>query len=236
MKPFNTLLLAIVGVMVLPAEAAEVKSVSIGNTNVFYQYETTESDVAILTLNALVSETNNSLRGLKNTDRQRLGKLGQLIYQCKLMLYKPAEGSDAVDTEGPMLISKNYSLYSGVNQRLAPDERMGIRIEALRDVDEASLFSTSLGGSEPLAARWDVPAVAGAVELRQFDVNLLQQADIVATSESLDIVVRFPVFQLEKPVREWSYNFDLRDFRQAVRHIDENCTPTRMTELIEQKG
>ena len=236
MKPFNTLLLAIVGVMVLPAEAAEVKSVSIGNTNVFYQYETTESDVAILTLNALVSETNNSLRGLKNTDRQRLGKLGQLIYQCKLMLYKPAEGSDAVDTDGPMLISKNYSLYSGVNQRLAPDERMGIRIEALRDVDEASLFSTSLGGSEPLAARWDVPAVAGAVELRQFDVNLLQQADIVATSESLDIVVRFPVFQLEKPVREWSYNFDLRDFRQAVRHIDENCTPTRMTELIEQKG
>ncbi len=236
MKPFNTLLLAALIAGVSSTQAAEVKSVSFGNTVVFYQYETTESEVAILTLNALVNETNNSLRGLKNTDRRRLGKLGQLIYQCKLMLYKSTGENAEYETAGPMLISKNYSLYSGVNQRLAPDERMGIRIEALRDVDEASLFSASLGSREPVAARWEVPAIAGAGDLRQFDVNLLQQDDIVATSENLDIVVRFPVFQLKKPVREWSYNFDLRDFRQAVRHIDENCTPTTVTELIQPKG
>lgn len=236
MKPFKKLLLVIAGACALPAAAAEVKSVSIGNTSVFYHYETTESDVVILTLNALVSETNNSLRGLKNTDRRRLGKLGQLIYQCKLMLYKPADGNEAIDTGGPMLISKNYSLYSGVDQRLAPKERMGIRVEALRDVDEASLFSASLGSREPLAARWDMPAVAGSGDLRQIDVSLLQQDDIVATSQSVDIVVRFPVFQLEKPVREWFYNFDLRDFRQAVRHIDENCTPARMAELVDNSG
>ena len=233
MKPFNTLLLAALIAGVSSLQAAEVKSVSFGNTVVFYEYETTESEVAIMTLNALVNETNNSLRGLKNTDRRRLGKLGQLIYQCKLMLYKSAEEDREHDIGGPMLISKNYSLYSGVNQRLAPDERIGIRVEALRDVDEASLFTASLGSREPLAARWEVPAIAGAGDLRQFDVNLLQQDDIVAGSESLDIVVRFPVFQLEKPVREWFYNFDLRDFKQAVRHIDENCTPTNMAELIQ---
>ena len=71
--------------------------------------------------------------------------------------------------------------------------------------------------------------------MRQFDVNLLQQSDLIESSESLDIVVRFPIFQLEKPVREWSYNFDLRDFKQAVRHIDEHCTPTHLAKLIEQQ-
>ncbi len=236
MKPFNTLLLATLLAGATSLQAAEVKSVSFGNTVVFYQFETTESEVAILTLNALVNETNNSLRGLKNTDRRRLGKLGQLIYQCKLMLYRSGEEDQAYDLEGPVLISKNYSLYSGVDQRLAPDERIGIRVEALREIDEDSLFTASLGSREPLATRWEVPAIAGAGDLRQFDVNLLQQENIVATSENLDIVVRFPVFQLEKPVREWSYNFDLRDFRQAVRHIDDNCTPTRMADLVPSKG
>ena len=55
---------------------------------------------------------------------------------------------------------------------------------------------------------------------------------LISTAESIDIIARFPIFQLEKPVSRWSYNFNLRDFKQAIRHIDENCTPTRFVELV----
>ena len=214
------------------AGAVDVKSLQFGNTQVVYSYEITELEVTILTLNALVSETNNSLRGLKNSDRQRLSKLGQLIYQCRLMLRDPGDGSDITDV--PMLISKNYSLYSGVDASLASGERIGIRIEALRAIDDASLFSTSLGEQNAQQGLWETLREGAAIDLRQFDVNLLKESDVIESSESLDIIVRFPVFQLEKPVREWTYNFDLRDFRSAVRHIDENCSPASLTGLIDQ--
>ena len=216
------------------AGAAEIKSIDIGNSEVVYDFETTPSNVAILTLNALVSETNNSLRGLKNSDRRRLSKLGQLIYQCKLMLYR-SSGENAVDPDDLMLIAKNYSLYSGVNLTLDAGERVGIRVQALGQIDEASLFDASLGAPNSAAGFWQSTAPGEAGGMRQFDVNLLQESDLIERSESLDIVVRFPIFQLEKPVREWSYNFDLRDFKRAVRHIDEHCTPTHLAELIEQQ-
>ena len=53
--------------------------------------------------------------------------------------------------------------------------------------------------------------------------------------ESIDIAIRFPVFQLEKPVNQWTYNFALADFKQAVRRIDEDCAPARLVDLVEQK-
>ena len=56
---------------------------------------------------------------------------------------------------------------------------------------------------------------------------------MIASSESIDINIRFPVFQMEKPVNQWSYNFNLSDFQRAHRYIDENCTPMRLLELIE---
>lgn len=237
MKPVVALILGSLALaLVTRAGAEEIGTVKFGNAEVVSDYEVTQSGLAILTLNALISETNNSLRGLKNSDRERLSKLGQLIYQCKLMLYKPSGGGDSRAADDHLLISKNYSLYTGVELTLPGDQRMGIRVQALPEVDEASLFSASLGGSNPLNRLWETPSQQGVIDLAQFDVNILQESDVIETSESIDIAVRFPVFQLEKPVREWSYNFVLGDFKRAVRHIDEHCTPARLTALIENNS
>lgn len=237
MKPVVALILGSLALaLVLRAAAEEIGTIKIGNAEVASDYKVTKSGLAILTLNALISETNNSLRGLKNSDRERLSKLGQLIYQCKLMLYKPTAGGDSKAADEHLLISKNFSLYTGVDLTLPGDQRMGIRVQALPEIDEASLFTASLGGKDPLNRLWETPSQQGVIELEQFDVNILQESDVIETSESIDIAVRFPVFQLEQPVREWSYNFDLRDFKRAVRHIDEHCTPARLLALIEKNS
>ncbi len=237
MKPVIVLLLGCFALsLVIRADANEIRSIKIGNAEVVYDFEATETDTATLTLNALVKETNNSLRRLKNTDPRRPSELGQLIYQCKLMLYKPANASDPISVSDPALISKNFSIYSGANIILAANERMGIRVQALLEVDDASLFTASLGSSEPQMRLWGTTGEGDVVDLRQFAVNILQESDVIANSESLDITVRFPVFQLDKPVREWIYNFDITDFKQAVRHIDEHCTPASLVDLIKQNG
>ena len=215
--------------------ADDVKTVNIGDAEVFYEYQPTETDVATLTLIAQVSETNDSLRGLKNTDRRRLRKLGQLIYQCKLMLYKSGKSNLIADGKAPVLISKNYSLFTGVDLPLAADERVGIQAAALQAVDVDSLFSPTLGGKGTLKKTWETLGEDSAFNLKQFNVNVLQETDLIETSESVDIIARFPVFQVEKPVSQWIYNFNLQDFKQAIQHIDENCTPVKFRQMIERK-
>ena len=209
-------------------------SVVFGDATVYYDYRSSDSGMAVLTLSAVVAETNDSLRGLKNTDRQRLGKLGQLIYQCRLMLYRPAVDEAAVGS--PVLISNNYSLYTGVDQPLAANERLGVRARGLRAVDEASLFTASLGGQPRTAEMWASDPPGTVANLRQLDLNLLGENDAIESFDSLDIEVRFPIFQLDKPVEQWSYRFDLTDFRRAHRHIDDNCTPARLVELLDRDG
>jgi len=215
--------------------ADEVNIVNIGAAEVFYNYQPTDEEIATLTLVALIPETNNSLRGLKNFDQRRSSKLGQLIYQCKLMLYKADKGDRTFDPKDPFLISKNYSLYTGVDLRLAADERMGIQAEALQTVDEASLFTASLGGEDTLKTVWETQGEGSTINLKQFNVDVLNGTDLIETSESIDIVARFPIFQLKKPVSQWSYNFRLEDFKQAIQHVDENCTRIKFLELINQK-
>ncbi len=211
-------------------------NVELGQAAVYYDYHSTDTGTAVLTLNAVITETNDSLRGLKNTDRRRLGKLGQLIYQCKLMLYRPAGARAAVDAASPVLISKHYSLFTGVDQPLAADERIGICARGLREVDEASLFSASLGGQLATAEMWQTGAPGSVSNLRQLDVNLLGENETIESFDSIDIEVRFPVFQLTRPVKQWNYRFDLTDFRRAHRYIDENCTPVRLVELLASNG
>ena len=236
MKLTNTLISTLFVLTVSPVVAAnEVKTVNIGAAEVFYNYQPTDTGVATLTLVALISETNNSLRGLKNLDRRRLSKLGQLIYQCKLMLYKADKGDGTFDAKDPILISKNYSLFTGVNLPLAADERVGIKAEALQTVDEDSLFTATLGDRDTLKKMWEAQGEGSAINLKQFNVNVLNETDLIETSESIDIIARFPIFQLEKPVSQWSYNFSLKDFKQAIQHINENCTPIKFMELINQK-
>jgi hypothetical protein len=216
--------------------ADEVKTVNIGAAEVFYNYQPTDAGVATLTLVALISETNNSLRGLKNLDQRRLSKLGQLIYQCKLMLYKADKDDRNFDAKDPILVSKNYSLFTGVDLPLAADERLGIQAEALQIVDDESLFTATLGDGDTLKKFWGIQGEGSAINLKQFNVNVLNETDLIETSESIDIVARFPIFQLKKPVSQWSYNFPLKDFKQAIQYIDENCTPIKFMELINQKS
>ncbi len=215
--------------------ADEIKTVSIGNTEVIYYFQPIETGGAILTLNALVTETNNSLRGLKNLDQRRLSKLGQLIYQCKLMLYDPDKSETSLNAKDPGLISRNYSLYTGVDLSLATDERVGIQVKALQTVDDSSLFTPTLGNRNTLKRQWEAVGDGSRINLNQFHINVLSETDLIKTSESIEIVARFPIFQLEKPVHQWSYSFNMKDFKQAIQHIDENCTPTRFLSLIKQK-
>ena len=233
MKLINTLIAALIALTFSSvAAAAEVKTAAFGDAEVVYNYETTETGVAILTLIALVTETNNSLRGLKNTDQRRLSKLGQLIYQCKLMFYKPANSEPAIDANDPILTSKNYSLYTGVHLPLTANERVGIQAQALQTVDDDSLFSPTLGDSDTHKRMWETVGEGSAINLKQINLNFLKEIDLIAASESIDIFVRFPVLQLEKPVSQWNYAFNLKDFKQAIQHIDENCTQVKLMELI----
>ena len=236
MKLTNTLISALL-VLTISSEVAadEVKTLNIGDAEVFYNYQPTEAGVATLTLVALISETNNALRGLKNFDQRRLSKLGQLIYQCKLMLYMADKGDRNIDANDPILISKNYSLFTGVDLPLAADERLGIQAEALQTVDEESLFTATLGDADTLKKIWGIQGEGTAINLKQFNIKVLNETDLIETSESIDIIARFPIFQLKKPVSQWSYSFRLKDFKQAIQHIDKNCTPTKFMELINQK-
>ena len=237
MKLINTLMSAFFVLAISSALAAdEVKTASFGNAEVAYDYQSTETGVSVLTLIALVSETNNSLRGLKNTDRRRLAKLGQLVYQCKLMSYRPPQSEAALDAKAPILISRNYSLFTGVDLRLGVEERVGILAQALKAVDDDSLFTASLGGGETVKGMWEIVGEGAEVDLKQFNINLVKESDLIRSAESLDINVRFPVFQLEKPVYQWNYNFSLKDFNEAVQYVDENCTPARLRELVKQSS
>ena len=215
------------------SSADEVKSVAFGTASVVYDYQPAREGVATLSLNAVISETNDSLRGLKNSDRRRLGKLGQLIYQCKLLLYEPQDAADGSKANTPMLISRNYSLYTGVDLRLAAGERLGIRVRALQAVDSDSLFAPTLGGGDPQQEVWQGVGDGAAIDLLQVSVDALLESDIIASADNIDILLRFPIFQVERPVQQWSYNFNLDDFRKAVAHADDNCTPARLAGLTE---
>lgn len=215
--------------------ADEIKTVSIGDAEVYYDYRQNETGIAILTLIAQVAETNNSLRGLKNSDRRRLGKLGQLVYQCKLMLHRSGKNDPVADAKQPFLISRNYSLFTGVDLSLATNERVGIQAQALQAVDDESLFTPALGEGDTHKGMWETVGEGSAVNLKQLNVNVLNESDLIEAAESIDIVVRFPVFQLKKPVSQWSYNFMLKDFKKAIQHIDQNCTSARLLQLEKQK-
>ena len=216
------------------ALADEIKIVNFGDAMVVYDYQPAGEEAVTLTLSALVAETNDSLRGLKNTDRRRLAKLGELIYQCKILLYKSAKGNPVVDLGSPILISQNYSLFTGVDLPLAVDERVGIQAQTLQSVDVDSLFGPTLGGQDIHKNFWEDLDAGTATNLRQVNVNVLSENDAISGAENIDIMIRFPVYQVEKPVSQWSYNFNLKNFRRAVQHANENCTPDRFIALLNQ--
>lgn len=216
--------------------ASEIKTVNYGSATVVYDYQLAGEEVATLSLNALITETNDSLRALKNTDRRRLGKLGQLIYQCKLLLRTSEKIDTTARANTPMLISRNYSLYTDVDLPLDEGERVGIKVRSLQPVDGDSLFSPTLGQESVQKEFWENLDEGEATNLKQLSVNVLKENDVIDTAENIDIILRFPIFQMDKTARQWSYNFNLRDFREAVRHADENCTLETIAGLIERKG
>lgn len=228
----GSILCCLFAVLPFAVPADEIKTVDFGDASVVYDYQVSREGVTTLSLNALVAETNDSLRGLKNSDPRRLGKLGQLIYQCKLLLYTADKNVDDDGEIAPMLISRNYNLFTGVGLSLANGERLGIKVRTLQSVDTASLFTPALGGTEIQKELWQDVSAGPGFNLRQINVNVLMDNDVIRGAENLEIVLRFPIFQVQKSVRQWSYSFNLIDFYQAVRHTDENCTPERFGELI----
>ena len=237
MKLMSGTIAACLGLLIAqPGFASEVKTVNYGSATVVYDYQLAGEEVATLSLNALVTETNDSLRALKNSDRRRLGKLGQLIYQCKLLLRTSEKIDTAARPNTPMLISRNYSLYTDVDLPLDDGERVGIKVRSLQPVDGNSLFSPTLGKSASQQEFWSNLDEGEATNLKQLSVNLLKESDVIDTAENIDIILRFPIFQVEKTAQQWSYNFNLRDFREAVRHADENCTLETLAALIDRKG
>ena len=141
-------------------------------------------------------------------------------------------GSGQPVSDEPILISKNFSLFTGVDVPLSTDELVGVRAQVLPVVDDDSLFTATLGSKQRQDALWETVGKNAALNLRQFDVNVLSETDLIKTSESIDFTIRFPVHQLDKPVNQWFYNFHLKDFKRALQYIDQNCTPVKLVELI----
>ena len=213
----------------LLAAAVEVDSAAVGDAGIVIDYEVSDSDVAVLTVNALIDETNDARRGLRNSDPRRLARLGQLIYQCRLMLH--LDGGGRPDGDEPVLISRNYSLFTGVDIDLAADEKLGVRVQALGPVDDRRVFTQSLGGRDNQRWVWETVGDGSALNLWQFDVNVLKESDLVQSADHLDVIVRFPVFQMARPASQWSYSFAMADFRRAVRRVDEECRTARLLEF-----
>ena len=212
--------------------ANEYKTVKIGDSEVIFNYKPLEEGVATLIVTSLVYENNDTLRGIKNTDQRRLRKLGQLIYQCRLLLYKPDKSDNIVNSKDPIMISKNYSLITDVDLKLSTHERVGIQVQSLQVVDEKSLFTPTLGTLDIQQEFQDYVGEGYSVNLKHLSLNILQETGLLKTAESVDINVRFPIFQLEKPVHKWSYSFNVKDFKRAIEYTDENCTPAKFMELI----
>lgn len=216
--------------------ANDYKTVKIGEAEVVYNYSPPEEGAATLTVTALVFETNDSLRGVKNTDQRRLSKLGQLIYQCKLLLYRPDSSDRESPLKDPILTSKNYSLFTGVDLRLASHEGVGIQVDAIEAMDEESLFAPTLGRPSHQNVVHDYVGKDTAINLKQISLHVLNETDLLQTAESVEINIRFPVFQLERPAQQWRYSFNLNDFKQAMKYTDEQCMPDKLMDLINQKN
>lgn len=233
MKLTGLLISAGLILMVSSVSAAnDYKTVKFGEAEVAYNFSPPEEGVATLTVTALVYETNDSLRGVKNSDQRRLSKLGQLIYQCKLLQYKPTKSDSELNLKDPVLVSKNYSLFSGVDLELASHEGVGIQVEAIQVTDDESLFTSTLGNPNNHKVVHDYLGRNASINLRQISLHVLNESDILQTAESVDINIRFPVFQLESPAHQWRYSFNMIDFKQAIKYTDEQCTPDRLMRLV----
>ena len=164
------------------------------------------------------------------------GRSRKTFYCIKLRTMRVNKEADRITANDPVLVSKNYSLFTDVDMVLAANERMGIRVQALKAVDDNSLFTPTLGDNDTQAGVWETVDESSSINMRQFTLTVLKESDLIDTSESVDIIVRFPVFQVQKPVRQWNYNFNLQGFRQAVRHADENCTAERLLQLVKENS
>ena len=235
MKSVGMLVFGLVVLLIsYPSAADEFETVKFGNAEVIFNYQPPKQGVATLTVTALVSETNDSLRGVKNSDQRRLSKLGQLIYQCKLLLYKTNK-SESANAKDPILVSKNYSLFTGIDLALSKREGVGIQVQSLQVVDDASVFTATLGARDNVREVQDYLGEGDTINLKQLNLDVLNDTDLLRTSETLDIDLRFPVFQLQQPVQQWHYSFDVKDFKQAVLYTNQYCTADKFIDLMNQE-
>ena len=213
--------------------ANQYKSLTFGAAEVIYDFKPLEKDFATLTITASINENNDSYRNTKNSDLRRLGKLGQLIYQCKLLLYQtdPVVRQDSKET--PLVISKYFSLLTNVDQRLPEDHSVGIDVHTLAAFDSASLFSPSFGTPQQDNNFSDTVKQGSIRNLKRINLDVLSQKDQLKDVESLYLDIRFPVFQLNQPVNQWSYSFNIQEFQKAISHTDEHCSLETILGLIQ---
>lgn len=214
------------------ASAAEYKTLMIGNSEVVYDFMPLDKGIASLTMTATLSENNDSFRNTKNNDLRRLSKLGQLIYQCKLMLYQADQVKGINSSAAPILVSKYYSLLTNVDLQLNPNESVGIDVHALDIYDNNSLFTPTLGSQQNISFFRDSLEKGQSTNLKRLNLDVLTQKDIMGSAESVYIDIRFPIFQLNKAVNQWSYSFNVLDFKKAIRYIDDNCSHQKIMDLI----
>ena len=233
MKCVNLLVISLVStIFSLEVIAQEVKTLRFGTTEVSVGYETTKYGSTIFTMIAQLPETNDLRRGLKNTDQRRLSKLGQLVYQCKLLVPSADMDSSSLTANNPALTARNFSLYTGVDLLIGEAQQVGIQAKSLQVPGANSLFNVRLDKVVPQQTRWETVGEGNALNLKQFDLGSVIESDLIESSESVEITARFPIFQMEEPANEWRYHFDLVEFKKAVGYIDENCKASAFSDLL----
>lgn len=227
------LIIGLIGFSVwMGVEADEFKTLAIGNAEVVYDFQPLEKGSATLTITASITENNDLYRNKKNKDSRRLSKLGQLIYQCKIMLYQPVQVEMVSSPDTPILISSNYSLLTNVNFQLNTNDSVGINVYTLDVIDEKSLFTPTLGNSRHKNFFRDRIKIESVTNIERLNLDIFSKYNILKNAESVYIDIRFPIFQLNKTVNEWGYSFNVLDFKKAIQHTNENCSQKNIMNLM----
>lgn len=233
---FKTLLIMLAALAPAPLVAQQLMTERFGEAEVVYGYQPLKAGAATLTLTAIVNENNDALRGLRNSDQRRLSRLGQLIYQCKLLVNKPKQTDTVISSKDPILLSRNYSLVTGVDLALSEQDSVAVEIHVIPQIKDKRLFGRSMGGSHGSEVLETRVGQGRSLNMRRIDLDVLDESGLMASAESVDISVRFPAFQLQRPVHQWRYSFNMRDFGRAVQYADANCTIERLMELANEPG
>lgn len=237
MKLFFVVLSAMVSMFFSFTSIGDViKSTNIGEVEITYSYEPLDEGRVSFSITSVLDEYDSPFRSILNKDQRRLSKIGQLIYQCKLMLYNTGVSQVITNDTDSVLVSRYFALLTNVDMELGKKDIVGVHVYAADEIaGKKNRPSPTVGIQEYLSADQGLIGQARALNLKKLNIDSLIQADIIGKADILNIDLRFPVFQLKKPVKKWTYEFELKNFKKAITHTDEQCTPQNLMGLIDKK-